>query len=141
MRRLPSKWTRITFSASVLALDLLSVGCVCLPRRGVAPGWGSKVSRNRGQTRISPCSKMLSQILSLLISKMSYLLTLSSRLKKNPAPAPAPAPAPVEAVVELPVVELPAVEPEPIPESSEEQCALPPAPASTASSHTESSSE
>ena len=97
---------------------------------------------------------------------MSSLLKLSSRLKAPtqmpalaPAPAPAPAPEPVA------VVEVPTVKPEPFlsvsesvevaPQStslveeeaavteapSEEQCASLPAPASTASSHTESSSE
>lgn len=99
---------------------------------------------------------------------MSYLLNLSSRLKAakatlpTPVPAPAPAPEPVAAVA---VVEVPVVAPEPFlsvsesvepaPQStslvdlveeavteapSEEQYASPPAPASTASSHTESSS-
>jgi hypothetical protein len=94
---------------------------------------------------------------------MSYLLSLSSRLKKNPPPAPAAAPVPVIQTVAVPVVEsflsvsesvevaplstfeadpelaveIPIVEEETIEEPSEEQCASPLAPASIASSHTE----
>jgi hypothetical protein len=99
---------------------------------------------------------------------MSYLLSLASKLKpKAPIPAPAPAPAPVvqtpvvesflsvsESVVPVPqstslveetvpVVEellvIEAVYEEPTEAPSEEQCASPQVPASTASSHTEES--
>jgi hypothetical protein len=89
---------------------------------------------------------------------MSYLLTLGKKVQQStvrsfpPMPlAPAPAPAPVPEVVQ--VIEVPVhAEPEslgasPIPDAelipvaSEEQCASLPVPASTTSSHTESSSE
>lgn len=93
---------------------------------------------------------------------MSYLLSLTSRIKSSAPVLSVPAPQPVAAVA---VVEVPVVAPEPFlsvsesvepaPQStslvdlveeavteapSEEQYASPPAPASTASSHTESSS-
>jgi hypothetical protein len=90
---------------------------------------------------------------------MSYLLTLGKKLHRSAvpsfppmplAPAPVRAPAPVVETVVVPVY----VQPEPeslgaspipdaelIPVASEEQYASPPAPASTTSSHTESSSE
>ena len=82
---------------------------------------------------------------------MSYLFNLSSTLRRSPVAAVAVEVPVVAVVVEVPVVEAPAVlEPEPVaaevlveevtPAASEEQCASPLAPASTASSHTESSS-
>jgi hypothetical protein len=95
------------------------------------------------------------------ISKMSYLLSLTSRIKKTqaPPPAPAPAPAPEPQIVEVAFLSVSesvevvqpstsevetvapelAVEETPTEAPSEEQCASPPAPASTASSHTEES--
>lgn len=99
---------------------------------------------------------------------MSYLLSLASRLKKNPTPVAtpvpvavvAPAPEPELQTVEVPsflsvsesvevvqpsISEVEVVAPEPAVEEttteepSEEQCASPQALASTASSHTEQS--
>ena len=58
-----------------------------------------------------------------------------------PEPIQAPVPEPIQAPEPVEEVEIPTVEDEVIQVASEEQCASPLAPASTASSHTESSSE